>query len=92
MTKFIKPKNLNGHELRDQLRAAGIPISNDPLSIVVEGDDSLTLLIDEKFEKQAADIVANHDGTIIAPEMTPAEKLAKAGLSIADLKALLNIE
>ena len=88
MAIFTKPKNLNGSELRKELRNSGVEISDEISSVVLSGND-LTLEIAKADETKAAAVVAAHNGTQIAPEPTIADKLASVGLSIADLKAAL---
>ena len=86
MIKFNKPVNLNGTELVAEIRAAGVTINDIP---ILE-DGELWLDIDAKDEAKVAEIVANHNGTIIAPEPTIEDKLASVGLSLAELKAALS--
>ena len=91
MIKFIRPTNLNGAELRQQLNSAGIAISNEHFAVSLDGDDNLWLDINSKDETKAKKIVAAHDGTIVAPEPTIQQKLANAGLNLEDLKAALGL-
>ena len=85
MKTFPKPENLNGAELLDELKKAGIvtdriyDFSNG--NIGFETDDESTALA----------VVAVHKGTMIAPEPTVAEKLASVGLSVDDLKEALGL-
>ena len=93
MIEFTKPNNLNGTELRNELNANNIVISDEPLSVRLEGDGSLWLDIKDDDEAKAAPIVAAHNGTVIAPDNSAAkeaaqEKLAALGLTTDDLKAL----
>ena len=91
MIQFTKPINLNGAELRNELNANGVAISDDPFSVKLEGDGSLWLDIAEADKAKATPIVAAHNGTIVAPEPTIADKLASVGLSVTDLKAALGL-
>ena len=86
MIQFTKPTNLNGAELLAELNAAGIAIENSPS---IDGDGNFWLDIAKTDEAKAKPIVAAHNGTIIPPEPTVADKLASVGLSIEDLKAAL---
>ena len=86
MIQFTKPTNLNGAELLDELKAAGIKINKSPS---IDGDGNFWLDIAKADETKAQPIVAAHNGTITPPEQTVAEKLASVGLSIADLKAAI---
>ena len=88
MIQFIKPKNLNGTELLTELNASGVVITNPP-RIDSEGD--FWLDISEANKAKATPIVAAHNGTLIAPEPTVADKLAAAGLTVDELKAALGL-
>jgi hypothetical protein len=82
MTLFTKPQNLNGTELIAELAVAGIIVPR----VLDNGDGTIELATDDA---KATKIVADHNGTQIAPEPTIAEKLASVGLSIEELKAAL---
>jgi hypothetical protein len=89
--KFNKPENLNGAELRIELAEEGIQLKgsfNDLNDIYVVGED-LFLNIDEEFLSKANEVVANHNGTIVAPKLSVEDKLASVGLSLEELKAAL---
>jgi hypothetical protein len=86
MIQFTKPTNLNGTELLAELNAAGVSITDFPL---IDGNGDFWLDITEADKVKATAIVAAHNGTIIAPEPTIADKLASVGLSIEELKAAL---
>ena len=90
MIKFNKPINLNGTELRQELNAAGVKITDEPSSVKVDNND-LCLDIADKDKAKAQVVVDAHNGTTVAPEPTVADKLANAGLSIDDLKTALNL-
>jgi hypothetical protein len=91
MIQFTKPTNLNGTELRDELRLAGVDISDSPHAVAVDGNDKLLLDILEKDKSKATEVVAAHNGTQVVLEPTIAEKLASVGLSVADLKTALGL-
>jgi hypothetical protein len=88
MIKFDKPTNLNGTELITELVAAGVQISKPPS---IDGNGNFWLDIADKDEAKAKPIVAAHNGTTIAPELTVEQKLASVGLSVEDLKAALGL-
>jgi hypothetical protein len=90
MIKLNKPINLNGTELRKELNAAGVKITDEPSSIRVDNGD-LWLDIADKDESKAQVVVEAHNGTIVAPEPTIADKLANAGLNLDELKAALGL-
>ena len=83
MIKFNKPANLNGTELLAELNAAGIVITEPPF---IDGNGEFWLDIADKDKSAATTIVANHNGTIAAPE-----SIVAAGLSIEELKAALGL-
>ena len=89
--QFTKPINLNGTELRQELNAAGVSISDDFNSVSVNGAGELLLDIKEIDKVKATSIVAAHNGTTVVPEPTIADKLASVGLSVTDLKAALGL-
>jgi len=82
MTTYPKPTNLNGAELIAELEAAGISINR----VQDNGDETITLDTDNAKAKA---IVAKHDGTVIAPELSIAQKLQSVGLNLDELKAAL---
>lgn len=89
MITFTRPQNLNGYELRQELRIAGVEIS-DSIQSVSLLDDNLFLEIQESDREKADQVVAAHNGTTIAPDKA-AEKQAildRLGLT-ADEAALL---
>jgi hypothetical protein len=85
MIEFDKPTNLNGAELLSELQAVGIfaekviDFSNGKIALDVENVDL------------AKQVIAKHNGTIISPEPTIADKLASVGLTIDDLKSALGL-
>lgn len=87
MIKFIKPVNLNGAELIEEFKSAGIELPY----FEVDGNNDLWIDISEKHKTIATDIVAKHNGTIKAPEPSIFEKLASVGLDVNDLKKALGL-
>ena len=88
MITFIKPTNLNGTELLAELKSSGIDVVG---SLIDDAQGNLLLDIKKADQEKAKAIVDAHNGTIIAPELTVADKLASVGLSIDDLKAALGV-
>jgi len=88
MIEFTKPKNLNGGELVDELKAGGIVVTGWPK---LDGD-IFSLDIAESDKDKAAPIVAAHNGTMIAPDNSAAKAalLAKLGLTADEAKLLLS--
>jgi hypothetical protein len=86
MIQFDKPTNLNGAELLAELLAIGVIVTGLPL---IDENGEFWLDIKTTDKTKATPIVAAHNGTLVAPEPTIAEKLASVGLSIEELKAAL---
>jgi len=63
MQTFTRPTNLNGAELREELNAAGVTISDDRGAVVLDGD-ILSLDIAAKDKTKAEAVLAAHNGTI----------------------------
>ena len=87
MIIFTKPEKLNGIQLRQELRNAGVEIS-DERSVVIIGNE-LHLDIIEKDKDKALEVVSAHIG--IDKEPTIEDKLASVGLNLADLKSALGL-
>ena len=85
MATFTKPENLNGAELKQELAAVKIIVD----SVKDNLDGTITFETDE--ESKAAEVVSQHNGTTIAPELSTEQKLASVGLSLDDLKAALGV-
>jgi hypothetical protein len=64
MISFVKPINLNGTELRQELNAVGITITDEPTTIKTTADNLIWLDIAESDAEAAETIVAAHNGTI----------------------------
>jgi hypothetical protein len=64
MISFTKPTNLNGFELRQELNAAGILISDEPTSVKTTADNLIWLDIAEADAATAQAVVAAHNGTV----------------------------
>ena len=88
MIQFTKPENLNGSELLSELNAGGVVITESPM---IDGEGNFWLDIAEADKAKATPIITAHNGTMIAPEPTIADKLASVGLSVADLKTALGL-
>lgn len=91
MIKFDKPANLNGDELLNELAEIGITLDKLNQAPVIDGNGDFWLDVSEKDKTKVASVVAAHNGTIIAPAPTAADKLAAAGLTVDDLKLLLGL-
>lgn len=91
MINFKKPVNLNGDELLDELLAVGIVLDKWKQAPSIDGNGDMWLDILEADKAKATSVIASHNGTISAPELTVADKLASVGLSLDDLKAALGL-
>lgn len=91
MIQFEKPTNLNGSELRQELLTAAVQIGNKGREVVIDENGFFWLDIKQSDKDKAASVVAAHNGTIIAPELTVEEKLASVGLNLSDLKSALGL-
>lgn len=89
MIKFTKPQNLNGAELLDELAIAGIVLDKNTQAPVIDGNGDFWLDIDLADQSVAEAVVAAHNGTIVPPEPTIADKLASVGLDFEELKAAI---
>ena len=85
MKTFNRPINFNGAELRNELAEVGIIVD------LIRDNGIDTISFTTTNEAKAAEIVLAHNGTIIAPEPTIENKLARAGLSVDDLKSALGL-
>lgn len=92
MIKLNKPVNLNGTELRKELNAGGVKISDELSSLKDDGEGNLLLDIKEKDEAKAKSIVEAHNGNIIVPDYSDAKSalLAKLGITEDEVKLLLS--
>ena len=88
MIQFTKPANLNGTELIEELAQANINIIGLPM---VE-NEILKLDISEADTANATAIVAAHNGTVIAPDLSAAKAalLAKLGITEEEAQLLLS--
>lgn len=87
---FNLPNQLNGLQLRSELRAAGIKISDNKESVKVS-DNVLILEIDPKDRDKALTIIESHVGieqNLINPEKEAL--LAKLGITDDEAKLLLS--
>jgi hypothetical protein len=90
MALFTKPEALNGTQLRDELRTAGVTISDDINAVLDTSDGSIYLDIKKADESKAATVVAAHVGVDLIIELSIEDKLASVGISLDDLKAALS--
>jgi hypothetical protein len=88
MIKFNRPKNLNGTELLDELKNAGVTVTDLPMD---NGKNGFWLNISEADKTKAEAVVDAHNGTTVAPQPTVEEKLASVGLNLDDLKTALGL-
>jgi hypothetical protein len=86
---FNVPKELNGLQLRAELRSAGVKISDDKDAVKVS-DDQLILDINAKDNAKALEVVTNHVG-LPGKSLTDekAALLAKLGITEDEARLLL---
>ena len=60
MIKFNKPINLNGLQLRQELKDAGVSITDEPNALFIDGNNDFWLAIDKKDEAKTKSIVDAH--------------------------------
>jgi hypothetical protein len=60
MIKFTKPQELNGSQLRKELRDGGVSISDDVFAVSLDDDENLLLEIADQDKAKASEIVAAH--------------------------------
>ena len=91
MIKFDKPTNLNGAELLDELAAVGIVLDKDLQSPVIDGNGDFWLDVASKDKSKAEKVVAAHNGTLIAPDLSAQKQviLDRIGLTADELKMIL---
>ena len=82
MATFTKPQSLNGKQLKDELKAAGVNVE----MIIDNADNTISLDVASNKETQVAEIIKNHVGVDYVA--TAADKLAALGLTADDLKAI----
>jgi hypothetical protein len=91
MIKLTKPTNLNGSELRDELNAGGVAISDAFSAVSIDGNGELWLDIKATDKTKAEAILATHNGTVIALDNSAAKAalLARLGITADEAKLLL---
>ena len=94
MITFNKPENLNGAQLRNELNAGGVKISNDRNAVCVNGEGKLELDIKINDQVKAAEIVAAHIGVdtlinLAAAKASAQAKLAALGLTADEVAAIV---
>ena len=88
MIKLNKPAKINGTELINELTASGVACNKPPF---IDGNGDFWLDVKLADKAKAAEVVAAHNGTTVAPEPTIEDKLASVGLNLTDLKTALGI-
>lgn len=92
MIKIKNPINLNGSELRAELNAGGVAISDDYGAVSIDGNGDLWLEIADADKTKAVSIVAAHNGTTIVPDTSAAKAalLERLGITADEAKLLLS--
>lgn len=94
MITFDRPKELNGKQLRDELNANGVKISDDAQSVCDDGQGNLLLEIKSSDEAKAAAVVSAHMGidnsiNYAAAKASAQTKLAALGLTADEVAAIV---
>lgn len=89
MKSFTKPSALNGTQLREELRIAGVTINDDINAVLDSSDGLIHLDIKKADEVKAESVVAAHIGVDSVIELSLDEKLAFLGISLAEIKQAL---
>ena len=92
MITFNKPTNLNGNELRKELNAGGVVISDDTNAVSIDGNGDFWLDIKTTDKSKATTIVTAHNGTVIQPDnaIAKAALLARLGITADEATLLLS--
>jgi hypothetical protein len=91
MIKFTSPNQLNGKQLRNELNAANVKISNDKGSITMDEVGDLWLDISDKDKTKAEKVIADHVAVFDTSAPTIEQKLESVGLNLEDLKTALGL-
>ena len=94
MITFDRPKELNGKQLRNELNANGVKISDDAQSVCDDGQGNLLLDIKNSDEAKAAAVVLAHIGVdtsinYAAVRASAQAKLAALGLTTDEVAAIV---
>jgi len=91
MIQFNKPTNLNGAELRSELNAGGVAISDEHGAVNLDDNNELWLDIEAKDKAKATPVVAAHNGTTVTPDNSAAKAalLARLGITAEEAKLLI---
>ena len=88
MIQFNKPEKLNGEQLLDELKNAGIKVVNYPL---IDGEGNFWLDVEEADKEKTAKIVGEHIGEDTSKIKAAARQaiLDRLGLTEEEAKILL---
>lgn len=91
MIKYTKPAELNGTQLRKELRIANVIISDEAESVMVDNNNDLWLDIAQKDKLAAEAVVNSHIGVdeSSANEAAKAALLERLGITADEAKLLL---
>ena len=91
MIKYTKPTELNGSQLRKELNAAGVKISDSLESVTIDGNGDLWLDIADKDKAKTETIVASHIAIdeSIAKGAAKTALLERLGITAEEAKLLL---
>jgi len=82
MKSFTKPEFFNGAELIAELKTANVNINGRP-----EIDGNGILWLDVTDEVKTQEVLNNHNGTVIAPDLSTARQTLLTRLGITEQEA-----
>lgn len=92
MAIFSKPNNLNGAQLRKELKAAGVTFTDEFQTICVNAENELVLEIKKTDEEKAKKVIENHNGIdvdLIKVKESAQAKLTALGLTEEEVASIL---
>lgn len=88
---FAAPQQVNGARLRDELRSAGLHVSDEFDAIQVDADTVGVKGLAETDRATAAQVIAAHEGLPSAPVPTSDGRLAALEVRAAALETAMNV-
>ena len=93
MAIFSKPDNLNGAQLRKELKAVGVTFTDEFETILLNENNELIIEIAKTDEQNAKQVIEKHKGIdidLIKAKESAQAKLAALGLTADEIAALGN--
>jgi hypothetical protein len=92
MAIFSKPDNLNGAQLRKELKAVGVTFTDEFETILINAENELVLEIKKTDEQKAKQIIENHNGIdidLVKVKESAQAKFAALGLTEEEVASIL---